>query len=287
MKKLKAFIYVYTKSLTNLPYYRDILKTSFKFSLKYYLLLALFASIITTAAVSIKVVPETFKVFGDLVNSARSAFPDDLVFTIKSGEWTINREEPFIVPLPDFGTKKEINGQSSEAKTPKNLAVFYHTGTIEDLDNLDTLILFNKVNVLYREDNKISVVPIKDLPDNVINKTEFNKFISIFVSIVKVFPLLMVLMIFLLVLIANIIFRAIYFVWISLFVWLASKIIGTNLVYKDSLRIAMHSATLPVTLGVLFSFFDFAPFPFWFSLLNLLFAVFVLLDMKKFNKSQV
>jgi hypothetical protein len=282
MKKLKAFIYVYTKSLTNLPYYRDILKTGFGFSVKYYLFLALLASILTTTAISIKLVPQSFKIFGDLVNSARSAFPDDLVFSIKSGEWTINRTEPFIVPLPKLGEWEQDSG----VKNPTNLVVFDHNGTIEDLDNLDTLILFNKVNVLYREENKISVVPIKDLPDNIINKTEFDKFVSVFVSILKLFPVLMVLMIFVGVLVLNIVFRVFYFAWFSLFVWLASKIIGNSLGYNESVRISIHSATLPLTLGTLFGFFDFVPFPFWFGLVNLLFAVFVLLDMKKFNKTQ-
>ena len=280
MKKIKAFIYVYTKSLTSFPYYRDILKTGFGFSVKYYLFLALLASIVTSFAISIRMVPETSKVFGNLINSARAAFPDDLVFTIKDSKWSINRPEPFIVPLPKF------DGEEEDAKAPKNLAVFYNNGTIEDLENMDTLVLLNNVNILYREENKISVVPIKDLPDTVINKAEFDKFVAIFASILRLLPLLMILVTFLAVLAANIIFRAFYFVWFSLFVWLASAIVGTKLGYNESVRVAIHSATLPVTLGTLFSIVGFTPFPFWFAVLNMLFAVFVLVSMGKFNKSQ-
>lgn len=281
MRKIKAFIYVYTKSLTSFTYYRDILKTGFGFSVKYYLFLALLASIITSLAISIKIIPETSRVFGNLINNARNAFPDDLVFTMKNSEWSINRPEPFIVPMPKF------EGETADPNTPKNLVVFYNNGTIEDLKNLDTLVIFNKVNVLYREDNKISVMPLKDLPDNVVNKTEFDKFIAAFATILRLLPLLMVVMIFLAVLAGNIIFRAFYFAWFSLFVWLASAITGFKLSYSQSIKVAIHSATLPLTLGVLFSVFNFSPFKFWFSLLNLLFAVFVLINMKKFNKSQV
>jgi hypothetical protein len=282
MKKIKAFIYVYTRSLTNFAYYRDVLKTGFGFSVKYYLFLALLASVITSIAVSIRVIPETSRTFGSLIYNARNAFPDDLVFTIKNGEWSINRPEPFIVPMPKFGNE----GETQDTQTPKNLVVFYNNGTIEDLKNLDTLVVFNKVNVIYRENNKISVMPIKDLPDNVINKAEFDKFVSAFASILRLLPLLIVLVLFLAILAGNIIFRAFYFAWFSLFVWLASKIVGVKLGYNESARIAIHSATLPLTLGTLFGALGVNPFPFWFGLLNLLFALFVLRDMSKFNKNQ-
>lgn len=281
MKKIKAFTYVYTKSLTSLAYYRDILKTSFSFSVKYYLFLALVASIITSLAYSVKIIPKTSKALGNVVNSARNTFPDDLVFTIKNGGWSINRPEPFIVPMPKFG------GEGTDMGAPKNLVVFYNNGTIEDLNNLDTLIIFNKVNVLYKEGNTIRVMPIKDLPDNVINKAEFDKLVTGLASLFRLLPLLIVLLIFLVVLATNIIFRAIYFAWFSLLVWLASTIIGVKFGYTESVKVAVHSATLPLTLGTLFSIFDFSPFFSWFGLLNLLFAVFVLMNMKKFNKSQV
>ncbi len=283
MRKIKAFIYVYTKSLTNFAYYRDVLKTGFSFSVKYYLFLALLASIITSIAISVRVIPETSRTFGSLISNARNAFPDDLVFTIKSGEWSINRPEPFIVPMPNFGNA----GEAQNVQTPKNLVVFYNNGTIEDLKNLDTLIIFNKVNVIYRDNDKISVMPLKDLPDNVVNKAEFDKFVATFASILKLLPLLIVFVTFLAVLAGSIIFRAFYFAWFSLFVWLASKIGGVKLSYNESVRVAIHSATLPLTLGTLFSIFGFSAFLFWFGLLNLLFALFVLRDMGKFNKSQV
>jgi hypothetical protein len=280
MKKIKAFIYVYTKSLTSFSYYRDILKTGFRFSVKYYLFLALVSSIITSFAISIKVVPKTSEVFGNLIEGAKTAFPEDLVFAIKNGQWSINRPEPFVVPLPKFEDGEE------DTKTPKNLVVFYNNGTIEDLESMDTLILFNNVNVLYREDNKISVVPIKDFPDTVIDKTEFDKFVAIFASILRLSPLLIILVTFFAMLIANTIFKAFYFAWFSLFVWLASFIVGAKLGYNESVRVAIHSATLPLTLGTLFSIVSFTPFPFWFGLLNLLFAILVLANMGKFNKSQ-
>ena len=285
MKKLKAFAYVYIKSLTNFPYYRDILKTRFAFSVKYFLFLALVLSFLSTIGISIKIIPEMSRAMGDFISKAETYFPEDLVFTIKNGVWSVNRPEPFIVPFPEVKTTEvSVEELAQIGKTPKNLIVFWNTGTIEDLTNLDTLVLVNKVNVIYKEGNKISVLPVKELPDTVIDKTEFNKVKGTLTSIFKVFPILFVCLIFLGSFIVLVVGRSIHFLIEALVIWLISLITGVKLGYQESLRIAVHSATLPLSLAAIFNIFDFVPFLFWFAILNTLFALFVLLDMAKYNK---
>jgi hypothetical protein len=276
IKKLKAFGYVYYKSLTSFSYYRDILKTRFKFSVKYFLFLAVVITLITTIKTAITMVPDISKKMGGFVTSIKNFYPNDLVFTIKNGEWSVNRPEPFVVALPQTEEVKQAT------TTPKNIIVFYNTGTIEDLKTLDTMVLVNKVNVLYRDGEGIGGYPIKNLPDSRFDKSEANKIVASFDSIVRVLPVLFVIGMIFVLLLCNIVGRAFYFAWIGFLVWLITRLTGQKFDYKNSVKIAVHSATLSITVAVLLEIFSVTlPIALWFSLTNLLFAVLVLVNMKK------
>jgi hypothetical protein len=279
-KRLRAFAYVYYKSLTSFSYYRDVIKTGFKFSVKYFLLLTLAVSLISAIKTIVTVVPEMNKGLERIANGAKSFYPDDLVFTIKNGEWSVNRSEPFIVALP----QSDDTQQSSDS--PKNLIVFYNSGTIEDLKNLDTMVLVNKVNVLYRDEEGFQGYPIKDLPDSRFDKTEFNKLSTAFVSVIRALPVLFIIMAFVFILLFNLINYSLNFLWVGLLVMLASLILGLKFDYKTSVKIAVHSATLAITLDVLAGVIGYdIPVMFWFPLLNILIAVLVLTNMKKAVKT--
>lgn len=277
-KKLKAFGYVYYKSLTSFSYYRDILKTNFKFSVKYFLFVAVAVTLITTIKAAITLVPDMTQKMGGFVTSIKNFYPDDLVFTIKNGEWSVNRPEPFIVALPQTEEVKQAT------TTPKNIIVFYNTGTIEDLQTLDTMVLVNKVNVLYRDGEGIGGYPIKSLPDSRLDKAEVTRLIGPFNSALRALPILFIFGIAFFMLFGNIVGRAIYFAWIGFLVWLGTQITGLKFDYKNSVKIAVHSATLSITIELLLGLFDQTlPIMFWFSLTNLFFAVLVLVNMKKAN----
>jgi hypothetical protein len=279
-KKLRAFGYVYFKSLTSFSYYRDILKTNFKFSVKYFLFVALATTLIFTIKTAVTVVPGISAKMNGFMASTKNFYPDDLVFTIKNGEWSVNRPEPFIVALPQTDEVEQAT------ETPKNIIVFYNTGTIEDLKTLDTMVLVNKVNVLYRDGEGIGGYPIKSLPDSRFDRTEFDEISTFFNLILRSLPVLFVLGTFVVVLLGNVVGRAFYFVWIGLLVWLASMISGQKLDYKNSVKIAVHSATLSITVEMLLELFNQTlPIMFWFSLTNLFFAVLVLVNMKKANNT--
>lgn len=281
MKKLKAFIYVYYKSLTNFPYYRDVLKTNFSFSIKYFVFLIFFVSLISSVKMAFNLVPEITNNFGTAFSNLKSFFPDDLTLTIKGGEWEINKPEPLIIPL-QFAEKTP---ESSE--TPKNLIVLYKNGTIDDLKNMDTLVLVNKVNVLYREGEGWRGYPIKNLPDSTVGKSEFESTMKSVESMLRMLPTLFVIGAFIFTLIGNLVVRSFYFAWLGLLVWLIAKATGNDSGYKNALKIAMHSATLPITIGLLFELVGLViPIPLWFSMINILIATLVLLNMKKVEKNE-
>jgi hypothetical protein len=273
MKKIKAFFYVYFKSLTSLTYYQDILKTNFNFSVKYYVFLAVMASLIGTLGVSMKTVPEVQNWVSSFMQSVKNAYPNDLVLTIKNNEWDINKPQPFIFPLPQ-AVKNE----------PKNILVLYKDGTINDLESLDTMILINKVNMIYRENSGIKVLPLKDLPDATLGKTEFENIINNFNKIAQFIPVFMGMVVFISLLFFYFTIRIMYLVFVGACVWIASKITKTALRYDESLRIGLHAFTLPLTINLLLDLFGVAV-PYFGLLLFAVNIVFVIAILKSMNKS--
>ena len=281
MKKIKAFGYVFYRSLTNFSYYKDVIKTNFSFSVKYFLFLMLVASVIASVKISVTVVPDMIKGLQKVVTDAKSFYPNDLVFTIKDGEWNVNMPEPLVVPFPIVQDSPESTG------TPKNLIVFWKNGTIDDLKKLDTLALVNKVNVLYKDGERITGYPIKNLPDSRFDRNDFAKAVKSFDTILSVLPVLFVLGALVFTFLGNTIFRIIYFSWFGLLTWLVAKTMGTDLGYKNSLKIAIHASTLPVLISLVVGLLGFTlPIPLWFALTNLLVATLVISNLKKADKSQ-
>lgn len=281
MKKLKAFSYVFVKSLSSISYYRDVIKTNLSFSVKYIVVLTAVTALITTISASVVGIPKITKDFGGFVQSAKSFFPDDLVFSIEKGEWSVNRPEPFIVTMPKTEGAEVEEGE----ETPANIIVFYHEGTIDDLKNLDTLVIVNKSNVIYRDGESISVYPIKNMPDSRLDKGEFNKLVSSLDSIVKALPVFLVIMTLLFTFGGSLFLKVFYFLGVSTVVWIIAKITGAKLGYKNSAQVTMHSSTLPVLVGVITELIGVGiPFLMWFPLLNIILATIVLHDISKAGK---
>src|SRR5690349_6861402 len=138
MTKLKAFAHIYWKSISSPKYYKEMLKTNLKFSLKYFVTLGVFAALITTIGASIVAVPTVKKGISDIATSVKNSYPQDLILTSNNNAWTVNKPEPYSVPFPVT--------ESNSKDTPKNLIVLYHNGTVDDIKALDTLILVNEKN---------------------------------------------------------------------------------------------------------------------------------------------
>ena len=102
MKKLKAFFYVYKNSMTSPKYYKEVLKTDLNFSLKYYLMLVLVASILITTIETVSVTPKIKSQISGFAENARQVYPDDLLIKVEEGKWSVNREEPFVIPMPQI-----------------------------------------------------------------------------------------------------------------------------------------------------------------------------------------
>ena len=143
-------------SLTKPFWYKEMLKTRIAFSVKFYFVLVFIMALGSTTIAAFDVIPQTKRGTSSLLGITEGIYPSDLVFELKSGVWNINLQEPFTLPFKQWN----VGG------TPKNFIVFNHSGTIDDLDIFDTLILINETNVLVKPNTpNIQTIPVSNLGD--------------------------------------------------------------------------------------------------------------------------
>ncbi|NMB91271.1 DUF1189 family protein [candidate division WWE3 bacterium] len=280
MNKLKTFFYVFKKSISSPEYYKELLETKFSFTFKYYLMLAVLVSLIFTSFVSIKMVPETKAWLKTGVEEVKNIYPDDLVISIKDGKWSINKPEPYIIPMPQSIKEKY-------SANVDNAVVFYKQGTINDFSSFKTFALVNESNILTNDNaSGIKAYPVKDLPNADIDKSKAIEGINNVYKYIKYVPFLLPLVLF----VGQILFdffgyKLMYILWIGLAVYLLSLLKKKKINFLSACRIGIHTMTLPIIVETLFSLFslDVSAYP-WFFVLNT-FLSFIVLD-KMFKEKE-
>ena len=258
MKKLKTFFYSLKNSISSPKYYADVVKAKTRFSIKYYLMLSLFLSIVSTIAISIVIIPTAKNFLIDSSKYLKESYPEDLTITFKEGKWETNKEEPILIPMP-----KEVASTFSDdedIKIPSNLIVMYKEGTINDLDELSTVFLMNEENIIYKEqDGKVVAQPINQIPDTELTKNEVNSFIDNLFQYIKNLPYFLPVIILITLFIFKYVIGGLFTIlWMGGVVFVASFIIKKKLNYEAACRIVMHAITIPFIIQLLISGINFA-----------------------------
>jgi len=258
-------------------YYSEILKTPLEFSLKYYAVLVLIAALITSIGTYFIEAPKIKETFQNALSEAENVYPDDMVFTIKAGEWEINKPEPLVIPFP--GTYEA----EDKEKLPENLVVLDKNGTVEDLEKYNTAILMNQKNMLVKKAGEPGVYPLKDIPDTTLDK---GNVVGAIGNVRKIsgwlLPLILIVPVFAGLLVYYAIFRGLYLVIIGGSLFLLGKALKTDVPYKNAFRIGLHAMTLPVLIDTLTSLINLQlPATYWFLAINLVMGGFVLREIGK------
>ena len=272
MKKLKAALHVFTQSLTSPKYYNKLIKTDFKFSLKYYIVLAFLFTLATSLNALIPLLPKINQGVEDALTYAHELYDDDLVITLENGEVSINKEEPYIVPFP-----------SNAPEAPKNLIVFDSEGTLDDLERTyDTLFLINSRNILVRNEERIQAYPVGNFPDGEFTEDDLAEITDSLRSFGNFIPYIVGTILFLAVLFYYLVFRLIYLFFVSVILWIAGLIRGLSFEFINYYQIALHAITLPLCLELLNNFFkvQVTGVP-WFILLHLVFGLVIIFMLNK------
>jgi hypothetical protein len=265
MKKLKTFFYVFKNSVTSPRYYNDILKTDIWFSIKYFLMLSFFASLLLTVFLSIVTIPQALSGLKSISQDIKNIYPEDLEITFKEGSWETNREEPVIVPMPDLG-------EESTGYVPQNLVVFDKEGTIDKIEEYDALVLLNGENIIYRgEGEVVTSRPLNTIPDVTLNKETVDQGINNLYKYLKFLPYVLPLGILIFVFVFNYLGGALfYIIFIALVLYVITLITKNKIGLINSIKIAAHAMTIPLILQI---FTIFLPeinsfLPGWFFILS-------------------
>jgi len=281
VKKIKAFFYVAYKSMVSPKYYREIFKTKFDFSIKYYVVLVLIAATITSVGTYLIEGPRARRVVTNILSEIETSYPDDLVFTIKGGEWEVNKPLPLIFEFPK--TEMEVDKRFEKEPLSKNLIVLDKNGTVEDVEKYDTVILVNEKNVLVRKAGEPDVFPLKDIPDTTLDKTKVLTATTNAHNISGwVLPLAFMVPMFAGLMVYYAVFRGAYLLIVGALLFGVGKIMKVEVDFRNAFRTGLHAMTLPILVDMGLSIANYKVLvPFWFIIVNLSVGFLVLLEMRK------
>lgn len=280
MKKIKAFFYTYYKSISSVEYYKELLKTDSSFSIKYYVMLIVIASLISTTAISFRIIPSFQKEIGKFGEYAKQYYPEDLVFKTKGGDWEVNKPEPYIYPIPEE-FKKDLR-EGTEFNDIENIIVLDKSGTINDVEKYKTVVLVNKTNIIVKEREGLKIYSLKEVPDFEVNREMFNKGVDQIYNIAKYIPYLVIIALFAGFVTYYVLIRTIYLFIVAGILWIVAKISQMEDKFGNLYRVAMHTMTVPVTLSVVLDIINKnIGFGGWFLWANLILAGFVLFKIKE------
>jgi len=296
MKKFKAFWYIFYNSLVSTNYYKDILKTPFSFSLKYFFVLSILASITTSSFIFAQLIPKINDTLENFKSTVLKTFPLELEITFKDGSWNINKPEPYFIPTPNelvLEQKKYIkknnpnNIQNIEVNSiTQNLIVFNKKGTINDFNMYNTLILLNENNVILKSSNGFEARTIKNVEDITINYQSVKDFLGYIDQKSKYVPYILIVLLSLILFTYFFFVRGIYLLMITFSLLVVNMFIKPNIELKDLYRIGLHSMTLPLVLEVILisgMVYLNIGIP-WFYLLNLIIGSVVIYTSAKVNE---
>ena len=244
------------------------------------MVLALIFTIVSSVSVFIPLMPKIEQGVDDAIKYALDLYEDDLEITVKKGIMSVNKKEPYIIPLTESNPRSDI---------PKNLIVFDSKGTLEDMEEVyDTVVLINGVNILLRTERKTEVYSVSNIPDGTYTKNNFENAVNHVRSLAKYAPYFVGGALFIGTLFYYLIFRLIYLLFIAFILWGVGSIRGLALSYEKYYKVAIHSVTLPLTIEFLRRVLSLQfHFPSWFFLLNIIFGLIVVMNLNNDETSGV
>jgi hypothetical protein len=290
VKRVKAFIYILTKSLTSVDYYKDVVNTSLSFSLKYLAVLSAILILISATVGSVRASPELQKEVSGILNQVRQTYPADLVIKVQDSNWTVNRPQPFVVAMPaniKALVAQEYTYESTQtpspAHVPNNLVVLDKAGTIDDLKKLDTLVLINDKNILTTDqDGNVQTSPLQNIQNFELNKTTFNNTITNIENLNKLLPIFAGGFLALSMAFYYAIRAIVYLGFLGIVIWVLSKLAGLKLNYVKAYKIGLHTMTAPLILETLFTILNVITLPsLWYFAVNFILVLVVLITLRK------
>ncbi|MFZ2206832.1 MAG: DUF1189 family protein [Microgenomates group bacterium] len=286
MKKLNAFWYSFQKSLLDLNYYKDIIKTSYWFSFKYLLFLLICLSLVRSVQLGLEYGKVRNKIPGYIQMAKRellNLYPKELELRISNGRLYTNVVEPYYIDFPaKFGNMEG-----------KHLAVIDTEASPTEYKQYNALVLATRDVVVYPDKQQGDSVTTKmyffsDLKKSLyIDHTIYTRIIDslspLLIKLPTYIEIAVIVGLILLPLIGGLFWTSstlFGLIFLTILVWIMSKIIGVKLSYKALYRLGMHGVTWPILFAFLLDLTH-QSIPYIFNLIFALWMGFVLFRMKR------
>lgn len=246
MKKVKAFFYVFLKSLIpQKKYYQHLIRTPFKFSFKYFVSLVIFLNLIFIIGLINRY---SYKKIVDWLYGIRktlSEYPPNLLIFVKNGYLYTNINHPYFFWL-------KINDKK------KLLVSVIETTDKKIINDLHSPLVLTKDQLIVKNPNNyqtVSVFKLRELPEFAINRQLTYQAISIIDLFVKNLFWYFLIAVFLTVLflpLISFLITSLYLLIASVLVFLYFKFFEKrHFHFKKVFQISFHAITLPLTLKYL------------------------------------
>lgn len=292
MKKLTTFWYSFQKSLLDLSYYKDIVKTSYWFSFKYLFFLLTILTIARSFQLGLEYgkvrnrIPEYIQI---AKQELTALYPSELELRISNGKLYTNVEEPYVLDFPArFG---DMDG--------KHLLVIDTLASPAAYKEYNTLVLATREVLIYpdrQQGNRTTTQMyfFSDIKRSVyVDHTVYTKMINtlnpLFEKLPRVIEITVIALLILLPLFGGLFWTSgVLFglLFLTVIVWIMAKIMRVTLGYKTLYRLGMHG----VTWSILFIFIlDMTnqPIPHIFNLIFVLWMGTVLYRLRSSEKKSI
>lgn len=287
MHKLKTFIRVFQRSVTDFSFYRELLKYKFWFSIKYIFFLTFLTIFLQAVIFAIQVaflLPQLPSGVDHLEKRLQESYPKELVVTIKDGMLSTNQENPYVIDITEM---KELGDY-------KHFITFNTDASISDFEQANSFFLVTDQAIVYPDDptgqqlTSYQVLSLKDIPEDiVIDQKKYQSWIDnlgpFFDMIPKIAPFVLLAGIFVVPFLGMFFgagWNLVYLLLLTVVVWMVSMAFRLKLGYWKLYQLGIHGMTLPMILVMLLASVN-VYMPLVFTSAFLLFMVLVLSNLSK------
>lgn len=257
MNKLKTFLSSFKRSVSDLSYYNDILKTNLSFSLKYLFFLTFVLSLVYGILVAVGVatfIPKIPSFVAETKTNIRNFYPGELVIRIKNGQLQTNVPEPYYLDLPGKYNKEMFGDADFE-----HFITIDTKASTEDYEKYKTAILVTKKSFVVGRSSGLEqrVYPLNNIKETVfIDKNAYDGIIKKILPYLDYLSGLAVTFIILMIFALPPFIAAfwglgtlVYLIPAAFLVFIISKILKKELNYSKIYQLSIHAMTVPLALS--------------------------------------
>ena len=244
-------------SIYNKEYYQStVLNQSLRSSVKYLAKLSLLVALLGCVVFSVALPRLIVKAKG-AITSTVDEYPNDLIVTLKDGNVSINKPEPYIVKVPESLSKP------TDSNSPKieNLIVINTTEpfSLDKFKSYATYILITKTEVvsMQSKNGEIKISSLDKLGNLEITKSWVMEKEAVLMKILPSIISIIVVLMFIGISIGLFVATLIALLFSAIIVWLIFKIKKTEITYKKSYQVALHASTIILIICIFNSYLGF------------------------------